>query len=108
MTEELIKERHSSYAPHGALALENLLEAKENSLVREDRYSSTIASCKHFPPSIHAAKSLFVEPEQEVSAKPVQEQQQKLKESFLKRLTRANLKNSSLISKHTFMPFLLR
>lgn len=92
MADGLIKERHTSYAPRGPLALGNHFETEENPFVRDPRYSSTVASCKDFPLPSHAAKSLFVEPEQEISAQPAQEEQLKLKESFLKRLSISNMK----------------
>lgn len=93
MANELIKERHSSYTLRAPLTLESTEEVRGNGpFATACRYSSTVASCKDFPLPIYAAKAIFPEPEKEINTAIVQEQQQKQKTSFLKRLSLANLK----------------
>ncbi len=96
MSGELIKERDrdpSFHASQAQFGLENALEMKRNrSLISADRYSSTIASCKDFPLAIHTGKALFLEPEQELNTVLLQEQQQKEKVHFLRRLSLINIK----------------
>lgn len=98
MTEELIKDRHSSsYTSQAPLNLEHPYEIKAHSLAISNPYANTIASCKDFPLTIHAGKALFLEQEQELISLPLQEQQQKQKESFLKRLSLVNIKKQMAV-----------
>jgi hypothetical protein len=105
MTKELGNAGQSFYTQQSSLALEHeVLELKDiNPFALVGPYDSTIASCKDYPLPSHAAKSLFVEPEHESNAGPVQELQQKQKENFLKRLSLANLKKqmAALFTKDT-------
>lgn len=98
MPGDLIKEKHS-YAPPEGFTIANPLDFHGHAPhVFQDRYSSTIASCEQYPPSIYAAqlfatKPLFVEPEEEIGSIPAQQSnQQSQKESFLKRISWTNLK----------------
>lgn len=93
MTEELIKDRHSSYTPQAPLAFETPLQIQgTNPFNAFGQYTNTVASCRDYPIPSHAAKKLFVEPEQEIHLAQRKDNQQQQKLHFLKRLSVANIK----------------
>lgn len=83
-----IKNSHPSQKNQEAVALDgvSLIQVEPNKNFSE-LHCSTVASCKDYPPAIHAAKALFIEVDQEEFSKPRQEQQIKEKANFIKLLS---------------------